>query len=309
MGYSARYHAASLAAVFLALIVGILIGVGLGSDVVSGGTESLEQSLQEDVADARAETDELNTELDREREFSETAYPALVGGRLRGETIGLVALGDLPSEIADDVESALEPTDARVRTVAVVRVPPDVQAISEKLGARASVQPDEDPNDVEAIGRMVGRQLVRGGPLLQQAREEVLDRFSGRPAPIERLILVRAVPDDLAGADAELAGIYQDGLAEGLRSAAVEAVGVERSDTERSSIPFFESHEIPSSDSVDLTSGKVAMIFALLGAEGSFGTKDTADRLLPDLLPQFQTGARTAEGGAGGAPASSFGGP
>ena len=35
MGYSARYHAASLAAVFLALAVGILIGVGLGDNVVS----------------------------------------------------------------------------------------------------------------------------------------------------------------------------------------------------------------------------------------------------------------------------------
>jgi hypothetical protein len=38
-------------------------------------------------------------------------------------------------------------------------------------------------------------------------------------------------------------------------------------------------------DSVDLTSGKVAMVFALLGAEGDFGVKETADRLLPDLLP------------------------
>jgi len=30
MGYSGRYHAASLAAVFIALAIGILIGVGLG---------------------------------------------------------------------------------------------------------------------------------------------------------------------------------------------------------------------------------------------------------------------------------------
>ena len=34
----------------------------------------------------------------------------------------------------------------------------------------------------------------------------------------------------------------------------------------------------------DVVSGQVAMVFALLGAEGSFGVKDTADRLLPDLL-------------------------
>ena len=45
MGYSARYHAASLAAVFLALAVGILIGVGFGSDIVTGTADDLEQSL------------------------------------------------------------------------------------------------------------------------------------------------------------------------------------------------------------------------------------------------------------------------
>jgi hypothetical protein len=28
----------------------------------------------------------------------------------------------------------------------------------------------------------------------------------------------------------------------------------------------------------------VATVFALLGAEGNFGVKDSADRLLPDLL-------------------------
>ena len=46
MGYSGRYHAASLAAVFLALAIGILIGVGLGHNVVSGTTKNLEQSLE-----------------------------------------------------------------------------------------------------------------------------------------------------------------------------------------------------------------------------------------------------------------------
>ena len=43
MGYSGRYHAASLAAVFVALAIGILIGVGLGHKVVSGTTKNLAQ--------------------------------------------------------------------------------------------------------------------------------------------------------------------------------------------------------------------------------------------------------------------------
>ncbi len=47
MGYSGRYHAASLAAVFLALAIGILIGVGLGHNVLSGAQRDLEDESQE----------------------------------------------------------------------------------------------------------------------------------------------------------------------------------------------------------------------------------------------------------------------
>ena len=54
--------------------------------------------------------------------------------------------------------------------------------------------------------------------------------------------------------------------------------------TEPSSISFFQANDLSSVDDVDLTAGKLALVFALLGAEGSFGVKGSADRLLPDLL-------------------------
>ena len=63
-------------------------------------------------------------------------------------------------------------------------------------------------------------------------------------------------------------------------------VGVETSSTEPSSISFFQSNDLSSVDDVELTAGKLAMVFAMLGAEGSFGIKGSADRLLPDLLTQ-----------------------
>ena len=61
-------------------------------------------------------------------------------------------------------------------------------------------------------------------------------------------------------------------------------MGVELSDSDPSSIGFFESADLSSVDSVDLTSGRVALVYALAGAQGSFGIKTTADRLLPELL-------------------------
>jgi hypothetical protein len=289
MGYSSRYHAASLAAVFLALAVGILIGVNFGDDVVSGTARSLEESLQSDLDDARAEADELEAELGTEREFSEGAYPALVDGRLREDRIGLVAIGNLSQDVVDDVEAMLEPTGAGLAQVTVVRAPPDADGLADELQDTGFDRVDRDPGQLEDLSRLLGRQLVTGrGEMIDQAREEFLVRESGSNGTLDGVIVVRDVPGDLDGDEAEQTEALEAGLLDGIAEAESDAVGVERSDTEDSAIALFDSHGIPTSDSIDLVAGRVAAVFVLLGADGNFGTKDSADQLLPDLLVSGQ---------------------
>src|SRR4051794_19926641 len=103
MGYSARYHAASLAAVFLALAIGILIGVGLGDNVVKGAKGDLEGSLKSDLADARSQAEDLQGQINQERDFDQQAYPALVGDLLRSDRVAVVALGGLPDAMKVDI--------------------------------------------------------------------------------------------------------------------------------------------------------------------------------------------------------------
>jgi hypothetical protein len=283
-GYSARYHAASLAAVFLALAIGILIGVGFGDDVVSGTTEQLEQSLQNDVQDARQDAEELRAELDREREFGEAVYPALVGDDLTGERVAVIALGGLPGGVADDVKRALDPAGAEIAEVAVVREPPDVGALAGQLEGTRHARLKRDPDSIESFGRAVGRQLVLGGGVIRRVRAQLLSRFSGRPGRVDDVVIVREAPGDLDERDAERAGRFEDGLLEGIADSGLPSVGVEQVGTEESSIELFDSHDISSVDSIELISGRVAMVSVLLGAEGNFGVKDTADELLPDLI-------------------------
>jgi hypothetical protein len=71
----------------------------------------------------------------------------------------------------------------------------------------------------------------------------------------------------------------------GITGTRTPAVGVETSIAEPSSVSFFGANDLSSADDIDMTAGQVATVFALLGAEGSFGVKGSADRLLPDLLP------------------------
>jgi Copper transport outer membrane protein, MctB len=285
LGYSARYHAASLAAVFLALAVGILIGVGLGDSVVSGTEENLRDSLEGDIEDARAEADEVRTQLERERAFAASAYPALVGDRLAGEKIGLLAFGDLPADVAGDVQAALEPTGGELVEVAVARMPPDVGGLTSGLEPKKADEIEDDPGRLDDLGRDLGTQFALGtGKQLDQVRNALFLRSSGEGGRLDGVILYRAAPGEMESEDRAATDALQSGLTTGVVESGVPAVSVERSGAAESSVGFFAPLAVTTVDSVDLTSGRVALVFGLLGAKGSFGIKSTANSLLPELL-------------------------
>jgi copper transport outer membrane protein MctB len=298
MGYSARYHAASLAAVFLALAIGILIGVGLGNKVYKSTRRGLEQSLKSDLAATRGRNETLQAQLNREREFSQQVYPALVGNLLRGQRIAVVALGSLPDSMNGDITSVVgteSPTAAQLREVAVVREPPDLHALT---AATPKGKPAHaiarNPGALSDLARRFGRSLITGAPPLARYRDSLLGRISGRPGRIDAVIVVRGRPSNLGPAQSAATDALEAGILDGLeRAVSVPVVGVERSDTDPSSIGFYTSSGLPATvDSIDLVSGRVALAYALDGAQGNYGVKATADRLLPELaLPGSPPGA------------------
>src|SRR5688572_32008642 len=118
MGYSSRYHVASLAAVFIALAIGILIGAALGSDVVSGTAENLEEDLREDLDQVRAENADLREEVAFEQGFAAQIAPAVVADRLAAREIALIGLGDIDTAtLSADTEDALAPAGAELPAV------------------------------------------------------------------------------------------------------------------------------------------------------------------------------------------------
>lgn len=284
MGYSPRYHVASLTAVFLALAVGILIGAEFGDDVVSSTRKNLEQSLTSNLADERERADELAAELARASEFSELVYPVLVQERLLGLRVGILALGGFPGDLSAQIEDALQPTGATLVAVGVVREPPDLGGLAGELSGTRFSDLEANADTVQALGTGVGRQLVVGGALLDRVRSEVFSRVSGRFGDVDALIVVRDQSNDLDSSERSTSGRLETGLIDGVTATRITAVGVEPSDADPSSIPFFQSRDIASVDDIDQVAGRVAMVYSLLGARGSFGTKETADSLLPDLL-------------------------
>jgi len=286
MGYSGRYHATSLIAVFLALAIGILIGAEFGGDALTSTRRNLEASLVNNLQDARSKSDELNGELGRSNEFADRVYPVLTRDRLEGKRIAIVALGGLPSDDTDVVEEALGPTGAKLIGVGVVREPVDLNGLAGDLAKTRFADIARNPDSLTALGVGVGRQLVRGGTLPEVVRGQLFSRASGSFGGLDGVIVIRNQPQDLGPVQRTTAGTLESGLLSGITATRTPAVGVETSTAEPSSISFFQGNDLSSVDDVELTAGQVALVFSLLGAEGSFGVKGSADRLLPDLLTQ-----------------------
>lgn len=284
MGYSARYHATSLIAVFLALAIGVVIGATLGDDTISKTRRNLEKSLTGNLEDARERADQLNVELGRANEFSSRVYPLLVREQLQGKRIGIIALGELPGDVSNSIEEALQGTGGRLVAVGVVREPVDIRALAGDLAKTRFATLGRDTDTQTEFGVGVGRQLVRGGKLLDRVRSQVFSRASGNFGALDGVIVVRNQPQRMGAVQRSTAGRIESALMDGMTATRAPAVGVESSTTETSSVAFFQDSDISSIDNIDFVAGRLATVFALLGAEGSFGVKSSADRLLPDLL-------------------------
>jgi Copper transport outer membrane protein, MctB len=286
MGYSARYHAASLIAVFLALAVGILIGAQFGGDALTNTRRDLEQSLVGNLQDARSRADELNGELNRADEFGERVYPVLTRERLEGRRVAVIALGGLPDELSSAVEEALEPTGAKLVGVGVVREPVDVNGLAEDLVRTRFADLRTNSDALGELGTGLGRQLALGGTLPEVVRGQLFSRASGTFGALDGVIVVRDQPQDMGPVQRARASQLESALMSGITGTRTPTVGIEATTSDPSAISFFQSSDLSSVDDVDLTAGQLAMVFALLGNEGSFGVKGSADRLLPDLLTE-----------------------
>jgi hypothetical protein len=279
--FTPRYHAISLVAVFLALGIGVLLGVALGEEgIVSGASRDLEKSLRGDLDQARSRNAELRRELAQRRGYEREVYPALVGGLLPDWSVGVVAMGKLPGGYISAIEQATEPAGAHVENVSVIASPLPLGRIAGELDGTELDRVDRDNDDLERLGRRLGRQLGQGGELLRRLRQELFSTSRGDYRGVDGIVFVRD-RDGLKGDEKSAQDAFEDGLIEGMRSTEAEVVGVEMMDTEPSQVPFMASHDITTVDDLNLPEGKTALVYSLLGAEGKFGRKPSAERLLP----------------------------
>ena len=277
-----RYHALSLVSVFLALVLGLLLGVAIGDrGLVSSAERDVRASLRGDVRKAQAESENLRAQLDEQNKFLQEAYPLMVGSRLIGERVGVVTLGDVSDQEIGNVRDALEATGGRLTSVVSIRTPLDLPSISTAAAGTAFQNLQVEPKLVKRFGERIGVGYVSGGGrLLDKAHRELLASSSGALGGVDSVVVIRE-PRTFQKPQQNVLDDFEDGLMTGLSNNNGTVVGVETTDTDPSQVGWYRDHDLASVDDVDQLPGRAALVFALAGADGAFGTKSTADGLLP----------------------------
>jgi hypothetical protein len=282
-----RYHALSLAAVLFALALGVLIGVAIGdTNLVSSAKSGIVHDLNSEVSSARKQVGQLHGQLSEEEAVAGGLYPLAVHELLRGRSIGLVFLGGSSDAANTAVRAAVTQAGGDLSTVVAVREPLDLAAIGrDAVGTRFSAL-GESPELVAGFGEIAGRQLVSGGrlvgrELLSRVRGSLLSAFDGQLRKLDALVVMRADPNGMTPPQTEASAAFESGLLNGIAAGAATAVGVQLKDTEPSQIPWYKGRNISSVDDLDSLGGQAALVYVLAGHHGAFGTKSTADSLLP----------------------------
>ncbi len=142
---------------------------------------------------------------------------------------------------------------------------------------------------LEDFGTIIGKQLVSGGAqvdreLISRVRPRLLSAFDGQLGRLDALVVMRGDPTTFTPEQAKASSQFETGLLDGAGKVGIPVVGVELSGTEPSQISWYQGKDLASVDDLDMTAGQAALVYALTGSHGAYGTKSTADSLLPNVV-------------------------
>jgi hypothetical protein len=270
-----RYHALSLVAVFLALGIGIVLGATIGDSVVSQANKDVRSSLRGDLLDALSRADAAATQVTQRDRFDTSVFPYVAGNKLRGKHVAIVSSGPIPQEVANSVRNAVKDAGGDTDSLSQFDPKPDLGALGDKLGRRFQ-QLGTAPAQLRPLVRRIGLGIALGDNVARKLEDAFPDDFTGDFQGADAVVYYRT--DDDRDTPAKT---FESALIEGLRGAGVPVVGVERTATDPSQIPFYVNAGLSTVDDLDIPPGRIAVVLTLTGRRGNFGFKKTAEAPLP----------------------------
>jgi hypothetical protein len=276
-----RYHLASIMAVLCALLIGILVGIGLV------GNPELEQQVAQfrtRLAEQRLRLQEMDQMLRSEQAFAKEALPRLIAGRLQGRSVALVLNHDFErQELDEELTTLLRSAGANVLSSTMIL--PDFIRLKNRTALPIIQEMGfEAPFKGDLRSFLAGKMAVHIAQGKQQLpwrlKTEGLVKLTGNyevPAGFV-LIVAGAETGDVASP------LFIDlPMIRSLQEAGIPVIGCEGSKTAVSHVGYYQKLGISTVDNVDTTSGKLALVLTLVGAQGHWGEKAGARSRMPPL--------------------------
>ena len=288
-----RYHIYSIAAIFLALAVGIVIGTSFAKSFPSdaSGRHTIQRyeqdmrTLREAILQAHDTATKREAAAEAWQEYCRAIMPAVVKNKLYWRNVVVVQTGD-SDDLTGSVKEALALAGAQVTcTVDIDPTFPfgDNPKISEALIGVGLGSTNDSKADRDRLFTILAETICTGKyphfiPKLEKAG---VATFSGKcDAPCSLVVFVGGA----SSADASLVQVVDALLAPALEELRATIVGCESSDAKVSYVPVWHKSGIATVDNADNAMGQTSLIYALGGETANFGTKDTADRLIPKSM-------------------------
>ena len=263
MFLSLKYHIASLVAVFLALGLGILIGSAVpGNDTLFrqqqqqllGKLESRMESVVQKNESLRTSIVRLENESNLKGQFERQALPALVGGRLKGHSLAVIATTG--SKSAGELANTLKIAGASVQNITVIERP--------------------DITD-GGVSREISLAIVNGDTrVLKNLAGQGVLKISGQYGnPVSDVVIIGGGADKKNSIDFPIIDFF--------KSQGIAVFGAEESSSAYSCVRDYQKKGLSTVDNIETVPGHISLVYAISGRPGHYGVKPTARSLLPIL--------------------------
>lgn len=281
-----RYHIVSLVAVFLALGIGVVLGsMSAERGVVTEQERALIATMEKDFDNLRAENKQLNTIISADEAFRAGVVPLVVDGQLAGKNVAVMVTGAVNSTTLKTLKTVIEQAGGVETSVTTFGGDLGLgeKAVKEKVasivGASAGNTATLRGKALDASAGWIASGL-NAKNIIELDNAGFLKSEGVYDVPVQAVLIIGG---KVNGKDLNAENLDTP-LIESLKTQNIVIAGAEGSDVKTSYIKTYKNLGLNTVDNLDMPAGLVSVVYVLNGQTGNYGTKSTADRLMPEPL-------------------------
>ncbi|MBU5426650.1 copper transporter [Tissierella pigra] len=281
---SMRFYIISIVSIFIALGIGIFIGFTIDTqdfiteqkDIIGEIVESQFETLITENKELKLNEEQLELEIGYKDEYIDSSYGYLIKDKLKGLNIGIIGTNEdyVTSGIGRDLELA----GAKVINVTTLN---NIMTNKEDLNdLYKSLELNISKNPVESTATIIAESIITGKTnhiFDDLERWGFIETIGNYEESVDYIIICGG---SLIESPKRINQLDRY-IVETAKKYNIPILGVEKSNVNYSYMPGYKDLGISTVDNVDMTIGKVAMIFAIDGMGGHYGIKNISESIIP----------------------------